>query len=67
MLLITQAISSWSEALELSIDAIAMTAQRSSVILVNKDGKPLMPAIMWPDAPTCGEHEMSVVQPLKAK
>jgi len=69
LLLITQAISSRSEVKELPIDAIAITAQRSSVIPVNKDGKPLMPAIMWQDTrnqTVCQElepyHEMVTVR-----
>lgn len=31
------------------IEAIVLTAQRSSVIPVDQDGKPLFPAIMWQD------------------
>lgn len=32
-----------------TIEAIAITAQRSSIIPIDKDGKPLMNAIMWQD------------------
>lgn len=43
-----------------SIDAVAVTAQRSAMIAVDKDGVPLMDTIMWQDqrnAGICGELE----------
>ncbi|MDR2798584.1 MAG: hypothetical protein LBB80_09580 [Treponema sp.] len=43
-----------------SVDAIAVSAQRSSIIAVDKDGSPLIPAIMWQDrraADICRELE----------
>ena len=33
-----------------TIDAIAITAQRSSVVPLDKNGEPLMPVLMWQDA-----------------
>ncbi len=33
-----------------TIDAIAITAQRSSVVPLDKNGEPLMPVMMWQDA-----------------
>lgn len=38
----------------LSIDMISITAQRSSVIPLDRAGKPLMPAIMWQDSRNAG-------------
>ena len=43
-----------------SVDAITVTAQRSSIIPVDKDGIPLSPAIMWQDrraSSICSELE----------
>ncbi len=34
---------------KIPVDALAITAQRSAVIPLDKDGSPLMPAIMWQD------------------
>lgn len=55
---VEQAAEDWSSALETiclrlapygPADALALTAQRSSVIPVDGDGTPLRPAIMWQD------------------
>ena len=35
------------------VDAIAITSQRSSVIPVDKEFKPLCPAVMWQDLSRC--------------
>ena len=37
-----------------SIDALSLTSQRSSVIALGRDGRPLRPAIMWQDKRTQG-------------
>ncbi len=42
-------IAAQAEELGKSIDALAFTSQRSSVMPVNMSGEPLMPAIMWQD------------------
>ena len=41
----------------LSVDAVAVTSQRSSLIPVDHAGDPLSPAIMWQDKRTLGECE----------
>lgn len=34
---------------EITVDAVAVTAQRSSIIPIDRDGKPLMNTLMWQD------------------
>lgn len=46
---IIRAIQAEASQGEEEIDAIAMTAQRSSVIPLDGNGKPLMPVMMWQD------------------
>ena len=49
LLLICRAFGARKDTLKAQVEAIAITAQRSSVIPVNASGKPLMNAIMWQD------------------
>ena len=49
LLLIVRAFSSRLENFQTEMDAVTLTAQRSSVIPVDVRGKPLMPAMMWQD------------------
>lgn len=46
---IVKYISGQAKKMQLTVDVISVTAQRSSVIPLDKYGKPLMPAIMWQD------------------
>ncbi len=51
-------LSAYAKEHSLSIDAVSLTAQRSSVIPVDRSGTPLRPAIMWLDkrnAAVCDE------------
>lgn len=52
MLQILRSISEKAESNGWKIDGIALTAQRSSVIAVDKEIRPLQPAIMWQDKRT---------------
>jgi len=46
---VTREIVQWSERSNASIDAVSVTAQRSSAIPVDQNGVPLYNAIMWQD------------------
>ncbi len=52
MFLILKQIGELSAQFGWSVDAIALTSQRSSVIAVNREMEPLQPAIMWQDKRT---------------
>ena len=49
LLEITRSISSQASDLNFSIDAVAVTSQRSSILPVDREGVPLMDTIMWQD------------------
>ena len=46
---ICAAAAAWAKDRGQTVDALSLTAQRSSIIPVNKQGEPLRPAIMWQD------------------
>lgn len=54
LLRLTRASVQWADGHGHSIDAIALTSQRSSAIPVGLDGEALHPAIMWQDTRTSG-------------
>lgn len=57
---IAQETAGKAHELGVSVDAVAVTAQRSAIIPVDKDGQPLMDTIMWQDrrnADICKELE----------
>lgn len=59
---ISKAIQRWCEANQQIIDAISLTAQRSSVIPVDQDAVPLSDAVMWQD-----KRNLHVCEELKEK